>query len=477
MTETNVIKTLGAADLDTKQLTIDLVAAIKEPRQALIDREKTKADVAISNTALLKSALSALKETAAELASVSKLNKLSLSSSNTSVVGLTSGTGATAAREGTYSMTVEALAQPQRSVSVPGYATGTSIVTTVENMTMAIELDGVTKSIAITKDVTTASGLVSAINQEKMGVTARIVNTADGSAAPFKIVLEGPSGADNDFSIAFYDATDSLVASPPVFSSATADGGQAAGDATFVMNGLRIQRSSNTVSDVIDGVTLNLRQISATPTNLTVAYDASALTTAVGNFVESYNLLTEFIVRATGPAIKGDDIAGSLRGDSAVKSIRNSIRNKLTAESSGASGDISHWSSLGVSLDRNGVLEFDSSKFITAFQNSPEDAIKALSNNASSPYYFSGSPSGLAGDLAVAAHQYLSSTGVVSRVIQSYESKLEIVETKQQKLDEYIERVSAQYERQFAALNAVLAEFKATSERLKSSLNFNNNNN
>lgn len=476
MTETNVIKTLGAADLDTKQLTVDLVNAIKEPRQALIDREKTKAEVAISNTALLKSALSALKDTAAELASVSKLNKLSLTSSNTSVVGVTAGTGTTVAREGTYTMTVEAMAKPQRSVSVPGYTAGTSIVTSAENMTMAIELGGVTKNIAITKDVTTASGLVSAINQEKMGVTARLVNTADGSASPFKIVLEGPSGAENDFSISFKDSANNPIASPPVFSTASLNGGQASGDAVFVMNGLRIQRSSNTVTDVIDGITLNLRQVSATPTNLTVAYDASALTTAVGNFVESYNLLTEFIVRATGPNIKGDDIAGSLRGDSAVKSIRNSIRGKLTAESSGAAGQISHWSSLGVSLDRNGVLEFDSSKFVAAFQKAPEDAIKALSNNAAAPYYFSGSPSGLAGDLAVAAHQYLSSTGVVSRVTQSYESKLEMVETKQLKLDEYIERVSAQYERQFAALNSVLAEFKATSERLKSSLNFNNDN-
>jgi len=476
MTETNVIKTLGAADLDTKQLTVDLVNAIKEPRQALINREKSKAEVAISNTALLKSALSALKDTAAELASVSKLNKLSLSSSNTSVVGLSAGTGAKAAREGTYTMTVQAMAQPQRSVSVPGYSAGASVVTNAENMTMDIALDGVTKSIAITRDVTTATGLVSAINQEKMGVTARLVNTADGSATPFKIVLEGPSGAENDFSISFKDAESNPIASPPVFSSATINGGQTSGDAIFVMNGLRIQRPSNNVTDVIDGITLNLRQVSTTPTNLTVAYDASALTTAVGNCLESYNLLTEFIVRATGPNIKGDDIAGSLRGDSAVKSIRNNIRTKLTSESTGAAGQISHWSSLGVSLDRNGVLEFDSSKFVAAFQKAPEDAIKALSNNADSPYYVSGSPSGLAGDLAVAAHQYLSSTGVVSRVTQSYESKLEMVEAKQLKLDEYIERVSAQYERQFAALNAVLAGFKDTQERLKSSLNFNNDN-
>jgi flagellar hook-associated protein 2 len=474
VTQTNVIKTLGAAELDTKQLTVDLVAAIKEPRQALIDREKTKAEVAISNTALLKSALSAIKETATELGSVAKLNKLSLSSSDTTSVGISPGTGLRAAREGSYTLSVEQLAQPQRNVSVPGYASGDAIVATDEDLQMRLTLGGITESIAITKDVTTASGLVSAINQKRMGVTARLVNTADGSASPFKIVLEGPQGAVNSFSVSFVNAQDDPAISPPVFSNATANGGQAALDAVFVMNGLRIQRSSNVVTDVVDGINLNLRQVSPAPVALSVAYDASALTGAVANFVESYNLLTEFIVRATGPNAKGDDIAGSLRGDSAVKSIRNSIRSKLTAESTGKSGAITHWSSLGVSLDRNGVLEFDSAKFITEFQKSPEDAIKALSNNAAAPYFFSGSPSGLAGDLAVAAHQYLSSTGAVSRITSAYESKLDTIETKQLKLDEYVERVTAQYDRQFAALNSVLAQFKATSERLKSSLNFNN---
>lgn len=474
MTQTNVIKTLGAAELDTKQLTTDLVAALREPRQALIDREKTKVDVAISNTALLKSALSAIKETASELGSVAKLNKLSLSSSDASSVGIAPGNGLRAAREGSYTLTVEQLAQPQRNVSVPGYASGAAVVTGVEDMQMRITLGDVTETISITKDVTTASGLVSAINQKRMGVTARLVNTADGSANPFKIVLEGPQGAVNGFSVSFLKPDNAPAASPPSFSSAIADGGQLARDAIFVMNGLRIQRPSNVVTDVIDGISLNLRQVSASPVALNVAFDASALTGAVADLVESYNLLTEFIVRATGPNIKGDDIAGSLRGDSAVKSIRNSIRSKLTGESTGKSGDVTHWSSLGVSLNRNGVLEFDPAKFIAAFQKSPEDAIKALSNNAAAPYFFSGSPSGLAGDLAVAAHQYLSSTGAVNRITQSYQSKLGVIETKQLKLDEYVERITAQYERQFAALNSVLAEFKATSERLKSSLNFNN---
>ena len=68
MTTTNIIKSMGAADIDTKELTTNLVAATKGPRQKLIDLEKTKADVAISNIALLKNGLSSLQQAATAIA-------------------------------------------------------------------------------------------------------------------------------------------------------------------------------------------------------------------------------------------------------------------------------------------------------------------------------------------------------------------------------------------------------------------------
>jgi flagellar capping protein FliD len=70
MSSTNIITSLGAADLDTKKLVSDLVTAVREPRQKLIDEAKKKAEVAISSVALLKSALSAFQDAATELGSV-----------------------------------------------------------------------------------------------------------------------------------------------------------------------------------------------------------------------------------------------------------------------------------------------------------------------------------------------------------------------------------------------------------------------
>jgi flagellar hook-associated protein 2 len=101
--------------------------------------------------------------------------------------------------------------------------------------------------------------------------------------------------------------------------------------------------------------------------------------------------------------------------------------------------------------------------------------VKALSNNASEPYLYSGAASGLAGDMAIAVFGLVRSTGTIADVEKSYQNKLSRIETEQTKLDKQIEAITARYERQFSALNAVLAEFKATSKRLDSTFNRNNN--
>ena len=121
------------------------------------------------------------------------------------------------------------------------------------------------------------------------------------------------------------------------------------------------------------------------------------------------------------------------------------------------------------------MLQLDESKFKATFEKNPGDVVKAMSNNASQPYIYSNSPSGLAGDVARAVYGMVRSTGSVSQVESAYEGKLTRLATEQTKLDKQIESVSARYEKQFSALNAVLAEFKATSKRLDSTFNSKNN--
>jgi len=91
-----------------------------------------------------------------------------------------------------------------------------------------------------------------------------------------------------------------------------------------------------------------------------------------------------------------------------------------------------------------------------------------LSNNRLSPSTVASLDSGLAGDVAVAAAGMLKSSGVIKAMTASFENRKVLVETKQSKLDKYIEGIQEQYEKQFSALNTVLSEFKSTSERLKS---------
>ena len=132
-------------------------------------------------------------------------------------------------------------------------------------------------------------------------------------------------------------------------------------------------------------------------------------------------------------------------------------------------------SALGISFDRNGSLTLaDESRFTKAFEEMPEDVIKLLSNDAPAPYISSGLKSGIAGDIAVISYQMASSArGTLPTIAKGYEDILARVTKKQADLDRYVERITANYENQFTALNSALAAFKSTSAQLEKSLNLN----
>lgn len=490
---TNIVKTLGAADIDTQELVANLVAATKEPRQKFIDADKKKADVAISTGALLNNAISTLQSAATEIAGLAKLNQLTASSSNSGVVtGAASGTGST--RAGNYSVKVTALAEPQRRTSNELASGFTSTASQTLTFSSATGANGfVTSGIPSENVVTIPAGssldtVVSLINESAIAknndIKASLVDkkTAASGAGPYVIVIQGKSGTANGFSILTTDSGDASRDELGLDRAKTEPKltDNPARNAAFTINNVALERSSNTVTDAISGVSLNLNSApgEGTTVNLRISANPAAVEANVSNFVEAYNLVASIIKRATGPAVEGDDISGTMKSDSNARSILTLLRNKLTKESSSPSGDVTHWGSLGVSFDRNGVLKFDNSKFSSKFESSPDDVIKALSNNRLSPSLFSQDVvNGLAGDVASAAHAITKSTGILKAITDGYEAKLDRVATKQTTLDAYIERLTAQYEKQFSALNSVLGSFKDTQKQLERSLNLNNNNN
>jgi flagellar hook-associated protein 2 len=465
MTTTNIIKSMGASDIDTKELTANLVAATKAPRQKLIDAEKTKADVAISNIALLKNGLASLQQAATAIASSSKLRASQVTSSDSTVVRA-SQLPTTTAKTGDYSLEVDALAAPRRLKST-AMASG---FTTSEEMRLTLGIPGINVA-AGSADIVVGIGkspaqIVTAINEwikvnaAGSGVQASLLNT--GAGAPLTIVVQGKSGVENAITLAS-DKPAQLG-----FTELTP-----AANARFKVNGLTIERPSNTVTDAIEGLSLDLRSITQNAVTVSTKPDPTAVLENVRTFIETYNVVSDFLRKATGPKVKDDPVAGSLQNDSSARSIISRLRSTVMAEYTEKPSAVTRLSALGISFDRNGSLTLaDESRFTSAFEEMPEDVIKLLSNDAPAPYISSGLKSGIAGDIAVISYQMASSArGTLPTIAKGYEDILARVTKKQADLDRYVERITANYENQFTALNSALAAFKSTSAQLEKSLN------
>jgi flagellar hook-associated protein 2 len=469
MATTNVITSLGASDIDTKELTTNLVAATKEPRQKIIDDERKKAEVAISSAALLKNGLAALQAAATEIGSATKLNQVQVTSTNSSVVSASS-LGSAVAAAGTYSIKVDQLATSRR-VSVNFAADYANPIT------LQLTVPGISTGTIDIEPGSTPSNIVGQVNTwlktnaPNSGLTATLVNTGKGDK-PLSLVLQGATGSTNGgFDIEAKDRNTNVTSSDFVVSRADGKNAQ------FTVNGIEMERRSNTITDVASGLSLELTAVSATPAVISAKPDPSTIVTNIRSFVDTYNTIADFLKKATGPKIAGDEVAGSLQYDASARGVLARLRSSIIAPFSDSTKSVSitHWSSLGVEFQRDGTLQFKSeSRFTDAYAKNPSDVITALSNGAPSPYFASRSPSGLAGDVARASYDLISSSdSAIPAMSKSYQDKVDRLSVKQAALDAYIERLTANYEKQFTAMNSVLASFKNTQSQLTNTMNLN----
>lgn len=467
-TQTNLLTTLGAATLDTKKLVSDLVAATRDPQQAQIDKKRAGVQASISTLAQFKSVLGELRARATDIGTLGGLNRLQISNSAPAAVTITSG-GQGVAATANHTIQVTTVAAAQRRVSTATYALPTSSVVTSQSTFTVTLANGTTKSVSLAAG-TSLSAAASAINAANLSVTARVINTGAASN-PYQLVLEGATGASNAFSAALTtDATQAVVEG---FSNSL----QPAQDATLTVDGMTLTRTGNVLTDVLPGLTLKLSSPTQTDVAVGVSFDASAVAASVQSFVDTYNVASQFITKALGPPVNGDPVAGSLAGNSVVRTLRDSLRGLITKVSSAPAATVKSWMDFGVSLDKTGVLQFDTTRFNTRFDASPEQVIQALSANLTEPADYSGDASGLAGDIAVKIFGLTRATGALTDLGASYQANATAIAQSQLRLDKSIAALQARYDTQFNALNAVLSNFKSTQDSLKGLLNLNQNNN
>jgi len=261
---------------------------------------------------------------------------------------------------GSYSISITSLASVEKEVHNGTGLTSSSDVINSSGTDKVFQYTyGGTQTTITVPDGTTLEGLKDLINDDtnNPGVTATIVN--DGTN--YRLVLTGnDSGSSNTITIdsgTTLDGTGGTVD----FTASSFTETKSASDAVFTIDGLQITRSTNTVSDVITGVTIDLKRAGAS-TTFSITADTDAIKENIQSFVDAYNEVISFLSTNMDYDTNTGE-AGILIGESTARHIQERLRSIISSAVSGVSGDIDMLAMIGITTNsETGQLEIDTSE-------------------------------------------------------------------------------------------------------------------
>lgn len=376
----SIINTLGAGSgIDIPSLVNQLVTANFQARNGQLSRQEQTLGAQISAASQLKSNIT---DFAAGLKSLAKGGTVQsqATSSNTDIVKASAISGA---RLQALSAQVEVrqLAQAQSAASsavadrTSPIGTGTLTLQLGRATTSGGAITGFTAgtsapvSITIDSNNSSLDGIAAAINGANAGVTATIITDSSGA----RLALKGKTGDAQAFTLtATEDAGAPGLAALNIGVGSTV--GTAAQDAIVALDGIAVNRSTNSISDLIDGVKLDL--VSArlgTTATVTSSTPTDAIKQSVGDFVSAFNNLIN--------AVKQDTSAtdGPLRQDGAARAFgqslgRLTLTNLVTTTVVGAPKTLAD---IGVSTNRDGTLSVRADRLDAALRDFPS-AVEAI---------------------------------------------------------------------------------------------------
>ena len=147
---------------------------------------------------------------------------------------------------------------------------------------------------------------------------------------------------------------------------------QSGQDARLKINNINVTHETNKISNVIQGVTLDLLNTNAEtgdpPITLRIEKDTSQIKSGMTEFVETYNGIVGF-VKEQFAFDANTGVSGLLFGDSTVRSVQTQIQRLIGTTLNGLTGDNKNLLSLGISTDRAGIISLDDSALQSAIDS------------------------------------------------------------------------------------------------------------
>lgn len=376
---------LGSGVLTT-DLVEKLVNAEREVAELRLNNRQELTEAKITAYGEIKSQMSKIQTAAGALSSPSLMGATIVTSSDDSVL---TATGSATADPGTYNVEVLNTAK-SHALATGSYASFDEIIGTGKLVFTFGELsyddsnddsnnikgqtinpERASKTITIDDSNRTLSGIRDAINKANMGVTATIVNDGNG----YRLLMNSSdTGVKNAIRIEAQDAAGNALSGGLgafAFNEKVGSGltqTSKGEDAELQVNGLPITRASNTVDEVIKGVTLNLKSADVGKNiSINVSPDTEALTESIDSFITAYNDLKSFVddLSKFDPS---SNVGGLLMGDSTIRTMMSQVRALISEPIVGLTGKYRSLTELGVNTDRNNdyLLTFDKTAFSKA---------------------------------------------------------------------------------------------------------------
>lgn len=469
-----------ATGIDTDSIVSEIMALERVPVD-LITEKIAAEEERLEAFSQLKSKIDDLKSAVSDMQLTSQIRTTSVElSSDNYISASTSG-----ADLGSYNISVAQLSQVQKSVT-DGFASKTDSVLGTGTITVNGE------DISITESNNSLTDLVAAINErtETTGVKASIINDGTGGNEAYHLVLTG-SDSETSFTV-----ESNLVDSENNVIDLGTTEVQSAQQAVAFIDGIKVVSSTNTISDAVSGLTINLNAVNETShagteeegvdpwewadppvyetTQLDIESDTDALKEKITTFVTAYNGVMDWISSgynefgATTDSLTEDDedaediLSSVLRGDTTVNSVKRQLQSVLTnvIDNTGA---FSILSEIGISTSTDGGLAIDSSELDDALADNYNDVVALLSGDDEAGGVMKNYNSLLLDLTSTSDGMYATQKDAYDDAIDSYESQIETMESRLEKREETLRS-------QFTAMELLVSQLNSQGDYLTQAL-------
>ena len=380
--------------MNNSEIITSLVDAERAPALERIEKNENSTKNKISAYGVLKSDISAFRDIIRDIKSSNAASHVG-SSSNTTIAKFST-TGTTGSDNVDSSLVVSSLATTHTLVTGAYNNSGSTVgegsltidfgtwsTTSSANDTFTANSNS---AITVTTSAsTTLTQLRDSINNATDNAEASILYNGTG----YVLVIKGESGASNEVRVTPSGGSSATLTNNFSYTASTKNLTQTVDgtDASFTVDGIAMTRSTNTISDLFNGYTLELEATSSSAINISSTQNLDNITALLSNFIDAYNAIYTNITEMSGAAFSEDESTGPLAGDSLARSIQRELRSYTTKSLSGYEGGPYSMSLLGVQTNRDGSLTLNTSVLKNSFAAAPKivDAIfknQLISDNA-----------------------------------------------------------------------------------------------